>query len=142
MRDGTSEVHRRPVIAVVRDGKNACLRTGQPLQAGPGHADLKYAIDLVVRNLTVAFDAHQTFRFQDEIFYPNESSSVGEGKRTASQGDAAKLFGLREGRDLIEQRQRFELAICETQIAFDAQVSARQRRVNFGGAGEFSMETQ
>ncbi len=66
MRDG-GHVHRGPEIAVMRDGKNARLRTRQPLQAGRGDAELEVAVEATLRDPAVALEPEQALRFEDNV---------------------------------------------------------------------------
>ena len=123
------------------DGKNSRLRTRQPLQRRRGNANLKYTVNLIINHRTGAFNPHQSFRFDNDIFCCHQIAVAREGKRRLAQGHAAKSFRARERRDLIEQWQRLDLPVGEVHISIDVNGAFRKWRMDGSRAGTVSGQT-
>lgn len=139
MRDRAGEVNGRPIIAVVRDGENARLRTRQPLQTRGRHTKLETSVDAGLRDLAIALDAEQAFGLGDEVFHRREAAGLFEMQRSARQRDAAEAFRSGESGDLVEQRDGLDLAIFQLEISFSGEWAVRQRRAEIRAAGEVAM---
>ena len=112
----------------MRVGEHLVLRTGKPLQTGGRHSHLETAVDVAIHDGEISLDANQSFALDQELAHVELASILRELRRCPRKIQHAELLRACEKRNLIEHRQREELATGKAHTALDVRRRTRRER--------------